>query len=126
MAHIDIYSKSLCVQCDATLRTINKAIQSGDLNPTQVTVHMIDGTKPRDGKVDDRIEVNRVEDSDDQAALSALFKSEGHFSAPVVIVKDSKDEDAAKIDSFSGLNPSRIKTAIKVASESAPALAATA
>ena len=61
MAHINIYSKSLCVQCDGVLRTINKAITDGIIDPSQVTVYMMDGTEPRAGKVHERVEVIRIE-----------------------------------------------------------------
>lgn len=128
MTHINIYSKSLCVQCDGALRTINKAIKEGVINPSQVTVHMIDGTEPRAGKVDDRIEVKRIEDIEEQDALLTKFRAHPRTgtSFPVVFVMDSKDEDAAEIDVFSGLNPNSIKAAIKTAADSAPALAASA
>lgn len=128
MAHINIYSKSLCVQCEGTLRTINKAIEDGVLDPAQVTVHMIDGTTPRAGKVDERIEVNLIEAVEDQDTLLQTFRAHPSTgtSFPVVFVMDSKDEDAAEISVFSGLNPNSIKAAIKTAADSAPALAASA
>lgn len=128
MAHINIYSKSLCVQCDGTLRIVNKAIKEGVLDPAQVTVYMMDGTEPRAGKVDERIEVVRIEDEADQDALRTTLQNHPGtgMSSPAVFVKAGKDEDSAEIDVFSGMNPDRIKSAIKTVSEGVPALAATA
>lgn len=128
MAHINIYSKSLCVQCDGVLRIVNTAVKDGVLDPAQVTVHMIDGTEPRAGKVDERIEVIRIEDVDEQDSLLKKFKAHPSMgtSFPVVFVTASKDEDSAEIDVFSGMNPGRVKGAITAATEGAPALAATA
>lgn len=126
--HINIYSKSLCVQCDGALRTIDKAIKAGDLDPAQVTVHMIDGTEPRAGKVDSRIEINRIEDVEEQDALLAKFRAHPNTgtSFPVFFVKESKEEDAAEINVFSGFAPDKVKGAVEIATTSAPALAATA
>ena len=128
MAHINIYSKSLCVQCDGTLRHINNAINEGVISPSQVTVHMIDGTEPRAGKVDERIEVIRIEDTDEQVRLIESFRNHPATgtSFPVVFMQETKDTDSKEIDVFSGMLPDRIKAAIKTASEDAPTLAATA
>lgn len=128
MAHLHIYSKSLCVQCDATLRTVNKAIKEGVIDPAQVTVYMMDGTEPRPGKVDERIEVIRIEGEAEQDGLRTKLRNHPGTgtSFPAVFVKESKAEDSAEIDVFSGMNPNRIKAAITTAAESAPALAATA
>lgn len=128
MAHIHIYSKSLCVQCDGTLRVVNKAIEAGVITPSQVTVYMMDGTEPRAGKVDERIEVIRIEGEAEQAALRTKLRNHPGTgtSSPAVFVKESEDEDSAEIDVFSGMNPDRIKGAIKTVSADTPALAATA
>lgn len=128
MAHINIYSKSLCVQCDGTLRTVNKAITEGVIDPSQVTVYMMDGTEPRAGKVHERVEIIRIEGDEAQDALRTKLRNHPATgtSSPAVFVKESGDEKSAEIDVFSGMNPDRLKTAIKTAAESAPALAASA
>lgn len=126
MAHINIYSKSLCVQCDGMLRTVNKAITNGSLDPAQVTVHMIDGTEPRADKVHEAVEIIRIESTEKQDALRNTFRDKGMVGAPAVVVKESKSEKSAEIDAFTGMNPGRIKAAIKIASDNAPVLAASA
>lgn len=128
MAHINIYSKSHCVQCDGILRIVNSAINDGTISASQVTVHMIDGTEPRADKVHERIEVIRIEDVDEQANLIESFRKhpDTGTSFPVVFVQATKDADSKELAAFSGLNPNSIKAAITTASEDTPALAATA
>lgn len=129
MAHINIYSKSLCVQCDGVLRTINKAITDGIIDPSQVTVYMMDGTEPRAGKVHERVEVIRIESEEKQDALRTRLRNHPSTgtSSPAVFVQETRDEKSAEIDVFSGMNPGRLKTAIQtVSSSGTPALAATA
>lgn len=128
MAHINIYSKSLCVQCDGMLRMANKAIEAGTLDPSCVTVYMMDGTEPRPGKVHESVEVIRIEDEKEQDNLRTRLRNHPGTgtSSPAVFVQETKDEKSAEIDVFSGMNPDRMKNAIKTVSANAPALAATA
>lgn len=121
MTHIHVYSKSPCVKCDGILRPINRAVKDGELDPRQVTVHMIDGSEPRAGKVHDSIEVVRVEDPVEQKKLLAYFEQHPAIgmAAPVVI---TKDDAGAEIDVFNDYLPDRIKAVIRAAAD-APALA---
>lgn len=124
MAHMHIYSKTPCVRCDGVLRSINSAITKGDLDPERVTVHMMDGSEPRAGKVHEAVTVARVMDPDDQAALSKMFAAHPSIgmSAPVVIVKD---DDDSELDAFNDFNPNKVKEAIELVGAS-PALVASA
>ena len=88
----------------------------------------MDGTEPRPGKVDESIEVIRIEGKAEQDTLRAKLRDHPGtgMSSPAVFVLESKEGDSHEVDVFSGMNPDRIKAAIQTASTSTPALAASA
>lgn len=114
MTHINVYSKSQCVRCDASLKFLNKAVEDGTLDPSRVTVHMIDGTEPRPGKVHEGFAVDKVEDLSAQNELREMFARHPGIGmqAPVFIVKG---DDGAEVDVWSDFLPDRVKAAVSVA-----------
>lgn len=122
---IDLYSQAHCVRCDAVLRSVNGAVKDGTISASQVTVHMLDGSEPRPGKVHPDIEVVRIENTDEQDEMRTSFRNHPKIGmgAPVFFLRD---EGGNEVEVFNDFKPDLVKNAIQVASEHAPALAASA
>lgn len=123
MPHIHAYSKSGCVKCDASMRTINKAIENGAIAPSSVTVHMIDGTEPRAGKIHPDIEVIRIEDPKEQETLKNSLRDRLGAQAPAFIVKYGSGAEAMAWNDF---RPDKLEKAIALVSSSSAVVMASA
>lgn len=111
MPQITVYSKDLCVQCGAVLRTLNKAIAKGDLLPSDVTVVMIDGSERDARKVPEGATFVSLGEQEQDQVREALV-SEQYQAAPVVVLGDATDAlvdfDSAR-DHFAGFRPDTLK-----------------
>lgn len=121
---ITIYSKANCFKCDGSLRTVGTAIKQGRISAAQVTVVMIDGTEPKEGKIPEGVEVRLITDPVRQQALLDGFAENPTLgrSAPVFTVLDEGGEE---IDAWNDLRPDKMEGTFK-AMEKESALAATA
>lgn len=123
MTHIHAYSKSACVKCDASMRTINKAIENGTLAPSSVTVHMLDGTEPKAGKIHPDIKVIRIEDTEEQERLKESFRNRLGTQAPVFIVKH---DSGAEVMAWNDFRPDELEKAIALVSSPSAVVTASA